>query len=229
VRTLEAEIRELKGLLDEKEEKIDMMCKVRSGSMQSHRSPKRSPELASRSGSISNHSDGSNQEADDFRISQSPILVHEDHSNAYSMGNSSARSLICWSPSCIYYGLDTNNSGAYKFKAQQNGKLLTPLDVNAFFPKPSHGDVRAVATRSQHYRPARMLTDRLVNIYFQEFAPLFPVLHRPTFLKLYDDFVSGATPPPVEPQALAQLYLVFGIAALSTQVSSHCLNHPGSH
>jgi hypothetical protein len=62
-----------------------------------------------------------------------------------------------------------------------------------------------------------MLTDRLVNIYFQEFAPLFPILHRPTFLKLYDDFVSNASPTE-EPKALAQLYLVFGIAALSTKV-----------
>ena len=65
--------------------------------------------------------------------------------------------------------------------------------------------------------PPRLLSDQLINIFFQEWAPLFPVLHRPTFLKLYADYVS-------QPEALndghslAQLHLVFGIAALSSEV-----------
>jgi len=50
-----------------------------------------------------------------------------------------------------------------------------------------------------------------------EWAPLFPVLHRPTFLKLYEDYT--ANPEKVEDkQAIAQLNLVFGIAALSAEV-----------
>jgi hypothetical protein len=101
VRALEAEIRELKGLLDEKEEKIDMICKVRSGSIQATQSPKYAPEPGSRSGSVSVQSDGSAPEADDFKISQSPILVHEGDTDAYSMGNSSARSLICKLIFCV--------------------------------------------------------------------------------------------------------------------------------
>lgn len=65
--------------------------------------------------------------------------------------------------------------------------------------------------------PPRLVSDQMVNIFFQEWAPLFPVLHRPTFLKLYEDYT--ANPEKVEDkQAIAQLYLVFGIAALSAEV-----------
>lgn len=54
----------------------------------------------------------------------------------------------------------------------------------------------------------------MVNVFFQEWAPLFPVLHKPTFLRSYEQF----TEKPEEvtkKHKLAQLYLVFGIAALS--------------
>lgn len=61
-----------------------------------------------------------------------------------------------------------------------------------------------------------MFSDRCVNIYFQEWAPLFPVLHKPTFLRTYEDWV--AEPEKVKSHhKLAQLYLVFGVAALSSE------------
>lgn len=61
-----------------------------------------------------------------------------------------------------------------------------------------------------------MFSDRCVNIYFQEWAPLFPVLHKPTFLRTYEDWV--AEPEKVKSNhKLAQLYLVFGVAALSSE------------
>lgn len=57
----------------------------------------------------------------------------------------------------------------------------------------------------------------MVNIFFQEWAPLFPVLHRPTFLKVYEDYTTN--PESIEDkQSMAQLNLVFGIAALSAEV-----------
>jgi hypothetical protein len=66
--------------------------------------------------------------------------------------------------------------------------------------------------------PPRLFSDRCVNIYFQEWAPLFPVIHKPTFLRVYEEFV--ADPEKVKSNhKLAQLYLVFGIAALSTDTS----------
>lgn len=55
----------------------------------------------------------------------------------------------------------------------------------------------------------------MINIFFQEWAPLFPVLHRPTFLTLYEQYV--ADPEAVsDRKSLAMLNLVFGIAALSS-------------
>jgi hypothetical protein len=36
-----------------------------------------------------------------------------------------------------------------------------------------------------------MFSDRCVNVYFQEWAPLFPVLHKPAFLRLYEEFMSN--------------------------------------
>lgn len=65
--------------------------------------------------------------------------------------------------------------------------------------------------------PPRLVSDQLINIYFQEWAPLFPALHRPSFLVLYEKYVSN--PQTVtDNEAIAQLNLIFAIAALSCQV-----------
>ena len=65
--------------------------------------------------------------------------------------------------------------------------------------------------------PPRLVSDQLVNRFFQEWAPLFPVLHRPTFLKLYAEYTTD--PDKVKHQAeIAQLNLVFAIAILSADV-----------
>lgn len=63
--------------------------------------------------------------------------------------------------------------------------------------------------------PPRLFTDRCVNVYFQEWAPLFPALHKPTFLRIYEEFV--ADPEKVKCNyKIAQLYLVFSLAGLSS-------------
>jgi hypothetical protein len=63
----------------------------------------------------------------------------------------------------------------------------------------------------------------MINIFFQEWAPLFPILHRPTFLSLYEQYV--ATPEIMSDQkSIAQLNLVFGIAALSSDVCTPSLH-----
>jgi len=64
-----------------------------------------------------------------------------------------------------------------------------------------------------------MVSDQLINVFFQEWAPLFPVLHRPTFLALYERFTADFES--VTDQAeLAQMNLVLGIAALSSNTRS---------
>lgn len=55
----------------------------------------------------------------------------------------------------------------------------------------------------------------------QEWAPLLPILHRPSFLRTYEDYLAD---PDAEhwhshQQVVAQLFLIFEIAALSSVVS----------
>lgn len=60
----------------------------------------------------------------------------------------------------------------------------------------------------------------MINIFFQEWAPLFPILHRPTFLSLYEQYVTSPETM-INKKSIAQLNLVFGIAALSSDVRTH--------
>ncbi len=62
-----------------------------------------------------------------------------------------------------------------------------------------------------------MFSDRCVNVFFQEWAPLFPVLHKPTFLRLYEEYMSNPEEM-TDAHKLAQLHLVFGIAGLSSDM-----------
>ncbi len=90
VRALEAEVRELKDLLDEKDEKIDMLSKMHGhrrpsiGSVQSHASP--AADLRRESGSP--------PKEDTFRIQASPLLLGVENSDSYFMGASSGRTFV---------------------------------------------------------------------------------------------------------------------------------------
>lgn len=105
---------------------------------------------------------------------------------------------------------------AFKRKIQEIGKPCSDFNPEAFlhiqgcYPLVSDLPTRPIRP------PPRLFTDRCVNIYFQEWAPLFPVLHKPTFLRLYEDFV--ADPEKVKnDHKITQLYLVYSIAALSSE------------
>ena len=116
-----------------------------------------------------------------------------------------------------------HSSDALKVKLQENGKSCSNFNPKAFFntgpaPTPSL-DVPPNSSYPTSAVPPRLLSDQLINIFFQEWAPVFPVLHRPTFLQLYADYT--ADPDSVKDlQSVAQLYLVFSIAAISAEVLS---------
>ena len=69
--------------------------------------------------------------------------------------------------------------------------------------------------------PPRLVSDQLINIFFQEWAPLYPVVHRPTILKAYEQYLSNTDSLKDDVHAMAQLNLIFGIAALSSNVSAY--------
>ena len=66
--------------------------------------------------------------------------------------------------------------------------------------------------------PPRLVSDQLINIFFQEWAPLYPVVHRPTVLKAYEQFVSNLESFQGNAHDMAQLNLIFGIAGLASKV-----------
>jgi hypothetical protein len=113
-------------------------------------------------------------------------------------------------------------SDAFNDKLQATS--CSGLDVNntAFFVQEDKSSCSLVSWTP----PARLVSDQLINIFFQEWAPLFPILHKPAFLALYEEYVS--CPEAMEDKkSLAQLHLVFSIAAHSSGVCS-TPNHPST-
>ena len=56
------------------------------------------------------------------------------------------------------------------------------------------------------------------DLFFQEWQPLLPILHRPTFLRVYEQYLAGpdAGNWQANKQAIAQLFLIFEISSLSS-------------
>lgn len=199
MRSLEQEVRELKDLLDEKDEKIDMLTRIHSQS--SHPSgqlPRR------RSSPTVNDGKGDTNAKDEiFEVQQSPHLEGEGAS-AYVSGSSSAKTFL----------------EAFKHKVQETGRSTADIDTDRLLDN--------IAEKSEDYTnqdtviwkpPPRLSSDQLINVFFQEWAPLFPILHRPSFLGLYEKYVTNSETV-TDRAELAQLNLVFGIAALSSGTRS---------
>lgn len=96
VRQLETEVRELKDLLDEKDEKIDMLSRMHGN--HSH-TTMRSPSVATSAHSPASASDGRKDagapaKEDTFRVQASPLLLGVENSDSYFMGPSSGRAFI---------------------------------------------------------------------------------------------------------------------------------------
>ncbi|KAI2625817.1 fungal-specific transcription factor domain-containing protein [Hypoxylon sp. NC1633] len=195
VRQLESEVRELKDLLDEKDEKIDMLSR-----MHDHRQP--SIGSAGSPRAVEQRRDlASPAREDTFRVQASPLLLGVENSDSYFMGPSSGRSFI----------------ESFKRKLQENGKPCSDFNPEAFLHIQGCYPLVAKQPAQSMRVPPRLFSDRCVNIYFQEWAPLFPVLHKPTFLRLYEEFVADSEKVKNN-HKLAQLYLVFSIAALSSDL-----------
>ncbi|CAK7201282.1 DNA-binding transcription factor cat8 [Sporothrix eucalyptigena] len=252
VRQLESEVRELKDLLDEKDEKIDMLSKMHgnqrrasvsrnpmsptSGSATSNSpsSTNSSDSLSRKSTSVSsaspssttspgtakstsprNSTDGTASapaskrdsklsatpavKEDTFRVQASPLVLGVENSDSYFMGSSSGRSFI----------------DIFKRKMQESGKSCSDFHAEAFLHIQGCYPLVEKVPASSMRAPPRLFSDRCVNVYFQEWSPLFPILHRPAFLRIYDEFVSDAEKVKNN-HKLAQLYLVFAIAGLSS-------------
>ena len=199
VRALELEVRELKDLLDEKDEKIDMLSRINPNTS-SHLFTDRKPSSTLSPISMNDVKDEPKDEV--FKVQQSPYLFEENGTESYFAGTSSGRTLV----------------EAFKRRLQENGQSCSEVDSDAFFTPSPEQRIRDRASSLEVSPPPRMVSDQLISVFFQEWAPLFPVLYRPSFLSLYETFVSS-NDETQEKYGIAQLYLVFGIAQLSSNVS----------
>lgn len=201
VRSLELEVRELKALLDEKDEKIDMLTKIhpRHSSPMQLPSPRRSSATSSNAPSDKACEPPAPKE-ETFKVQQSPYLSGDGAANSYFAGTSGGKTFL----------------DSFKQKIQERGRSAADIKAECLLStarqQPTKLETSAAST--QHAAPPRLVSDQMVNIFFQEWAPLFPIVHRPTFLTLYEKYTSA--PESVTDKAeLAQLHLVFGLAALS--------------
>jgi len=201
VRCLEQEVRELKDLLDEKDEKLDMLTRMHSQSTNPVVGPARRRSSNSPVSSIAKDDKGSKDET--FQVQQSPHLEGQG-ADSYVSGSSSAKTFL----------------ESFKHKVQETGRSTADIDTDRLLNNVAQKSDDTSSQASVIWKaPSRMTSDVLINIYFQEWAPLFPIVHRPSFLILYEKYVNDSDSV-TDKAEIAQLNLVFGIAALSSGIRS---------
>ncbi|GES59269.1 C6 transcription factor FacB/Cat8 [Aspergillus terreus] len=193
VRSLEAEVRDLKDLLDEKDEKIDVLSRIHSFSPTSQQKstvPTRSTQGPPKPSPASDAGEAL------IHVPNPPLPAESTDSQCG--GISSTRGF----------------SDTFTNKLMEQGRLPSDLSTQALTacPRPiPHSRVdQAIKTAP------RLVTDQLINIFFQEWAPLYPVVHRPTILKAYEQYVTSAESLQGSKLDMTQLNLIFGIAALAS-------------
>ncbi|ETI20538.1 hypothetical protein G647_08575 [Cladophialophora carrionii CBS 160.54] len=190
VRGLEAEVRELKDLLDEKDEKIDMLSRIHSFSPPSRKcSSSLSPSQAVQ---VKEEVESAREEVLHVEI---PAPVQPKVS---STGSSTTLSFI----------------EAFDQKVQEAGRQTTGVSLSGL--QKAVQPTRRTFTQGPKV-PPRILSDQYINLFFQEWQPLMPVLHRPTFLHVYEQYLANPESGHWQDnkQAYAQLFLIFEISALS--------------
>jgi hypothetical protein len=107
------------------------------------------------------------------------------------------------------------NPGAFTAKLEEQGRSSSSFSTQALTslaPTTVHPHSQSPSA------PPRLVSDQLINIFFQEWAPLYPVVHRPTILKAYERYLTDQNSLQANQHIITQLNLIFGIAALSSKV-----------
>ncbi|KAL4879374.1 fungal-specific transcription factor domain-containing protein [Aspergillus karnatakaensis] len=190
VRALESEVRDLKNLLDEKDEKIDVLSRIHSFSSPSQQKatpPARSPSQPA--------------------ISNPPPSEGAVHVPEPVLADGTEEVEINGVPSTRGF------ADIFTNKLTDQGRLAPETSTKALIASPipiSHFPLdQALKTAP------RLVSDQLINIFFQEWAPLYPVVHRPTILKAYEQYLSDTESFQGNKHDVAQLNLIFAVAALS--------------
>ena len=94
VRALETEVRELKDLLDEKDEKLDLLSRMHGNRQGSCQDKSHSHASSSSSKSPTDTRCSVPPKEDTFRVQASPLLLGIEDSDSFFMGPSSGRSFV---------------------------------------------------------------------------------------------------------------------------------------
>ncbi|OAL75593.1 C6 transcription factor [Trichophyton violaceum] len=202
VRSLEAEVRELKSLLDEKDERIDVLTRLQSFSLSSQKATSSPVSNISTSpaGYYPRPPQASRNEGEDLiYVQQSARSISKPADDTSFTGHSSTRSFI----------------DSFSVRLERSGKSPTTALADALLCAPSLNARRHEDITPSNILP-RLVSDRLLNIFFQEWAPLYPIVHRPEILKLYSRYTTNPDSIEADHHAFAQLNLIFGIAAISS-------------
>ncbi|KAI3109668.1 transcriptional regulator family: Fungal Specific TF [Penicillium roqueforti] len=192
VRSLETEVKDLKDLLDEKDEKIDVLSRIHSFTP-----PQRAPSARSPSACATVKSNTSESSDGMFHVERSTTRPSPQSQNPFVGFSSTQGFADVFTNKLVLEG---------KSATKVPTRALTALSALVFQGTPN----QAVKT------PPRLVSDQLINIFFQEWAPLYPVVHRPTILKAYEQYLNNTETLQRNPHVMAQLNLIFGIAALSS-------------
>ncbi|KAF7115888.1 hypothetical protein CNMCM5793_003631 [Aspergillus hiratsukae] len=194
VRSLEAEVRDLKNLLDEKDEKIDVLSRIHSFSPVSQQRVQAASLSPTSTESTRPKVSEAAEEA--IQIPEAPSAT--EPLDSLCVGLSSARGFL----------------DIFASELKEQGRPLSGISTLALTAPPpaiSHARVdQAIKTAP------RLVSDQLINIFFQEWAPLYPVVHRPTILKAYEKYTSNSESLQGSTHDMVQLNLIFGIAALAS-------------
>ncbi|KAI9670022.1 MAG: hypothetical protein M1831_007058 [Alyxoria varia] len=217
VRALETETRELKELLDARDDKIDILSRMRSQS--------------SSRGSGAHQATSSNYQAgfpegqnvggpgyDAFQSLPTNSNAGGHESDIYFSGTSGGRGLASNAEShSSFPPWKLIVAGALKSKLRDTEKDVSQIDTDILFPSSPPKPLKSQRPSDIPWSkvPPRLFTDQMVNVYFQEWAPLFPIIHRPTFLAMYNEYLAN-NGELQDKQWTAQINLIFGIGALSS-------------
>ncbi|KAJ5753150.1 Transcription factor [Penicillium odoratum] len=191
VRALESEVKDLKNLLDEKDEKIDVLSRIHSFSPSQRAAPIRSPSTSTTTKSPPDESGGV------IHIERLSRQLMQSSNNPYTALSSTQGFAGVFTDKLLNQGRSTSKLSTYEL-----AKLSHPVSRGML-----NQPIRT---------PPRLVSDQLINIFFQEWAPLYPVVHRPTILKAYEQYLNGSGSLKSDFHMMAQLNLIFGIAALSS-------------
>ncbi|KAJ6120770.1 hypothetical protein N7523_005050 [Penicillium sp. IBT 18751x] len=191
VRSLETEVKDLKDLLDEKDEKIDVLSRIHSFSSPSQRA------MSSQSPSAP-----SSMKHPGLDAAEGVVHVERSHTQKSSDNPYTALSSI------------QGFAGIFTDRLVSQGKSVSPIPIKTLTRLSA--PVARGSPQQVMKTPPRLVSDQLINIFFQEWAPLYPVVHRPTILKAYEQFLNNTDSLKKDVHAMAQLNMIFGIAALSS-------------